>query len=409
MNNQNKDADTSNAQRRLNPLYSEGNVSRCNICDRKFHWARKCPDAYENQSQDSRGRTETISLFQSLNHYANDMRVFVGETLSCAVLDSGCTQTVCGRKWLECYRDSLSNEDIVEEKPSTVAFKFGSGKPVTSTKRTVILAVIGSKEVNLETDMIDVDIPLLMSKSAMKKAETVLNFNEDCVTMFGEQQPLLKTSSGHYAIPITTSRKVADSEANQNLSEEYCLLTSDVKTRKEKECVVKRHRQFCHCSSHRLKQLMKTSGLWKDDSEIINIVDEVSNKCDICKVYKKTPLRPTGGLPLASEFHHTVAMDLITIQQGVWILHMIDVFSRYSVACVRRSKKPSSIIDAILKTWISYFGQPQRFLADNGGNLPMMNTERCVKHLMLKWQKQQQKALGQMDCVKDIMVSSSSQ
>lgn len=60
-------------------------------------------------------------------------------------------------------------------------------------------------------------------------------------------------------------------------------------------------------------------------------------------------------------------MDLITYQQGVWILHLVDVFSRYSVACVRTSKKPSSIIDAILKTWISYFGQPQRFLADNGG------------------------------------------
>ena len=43
------------------------------------------------------------------------------------------------------------------------------------------------------------------------------------------------------------------------------------------------------------------------------------------------------------------------------------MFSRYSVACVRRSKKPFSIIDAILKTSISYFGQPQRFLADNGG------------------------------------------
>ena len=266
LSNQNKDADTSNVRRRLNPLDSEGNVSRCNICDSKFHWARKCPDAYENQSQHSREKTEKISLFQSPNHDANDMRVFVGETLSCAVLDSGCTQTVCGRKWLECYRDSLSNEDIVEEKPSTVAFKFGSGKPVTSTKRTVILAVIGSKEVNLETDMIDVDIPLLMSKSAMKKAETVQNFNEDCVTMFGEQQPLLKTSSGHYATPITMSRKAADSEANQDLSEEYYLLTSDVKTRKEKECVVnKLHRKCCYCSSHRLKQLMKTSGLWKDD------------------------------------------------------------------------------------------------------------------------------------------------
>ena len=46
---------------------------------------------------------------------------------------------------------------------------------------------------------------------------------------------------------------------------------------------------------------------------------------------------------------------------------MIDVSSRYSIACVRRSKKPESITDAVSKTWISsYFGHPGRFLADNG-------------------------------------------
>ena len=109
------------------------------------------------------------------------------------------------------------------------------------------------------------------------------------------------------------------------------------------------------------------SELWQNDDEVLNLVDEISSKCDICKEYKKAPLRPVVGLPLANEFNHTVAMDLITIPQGGWILHLVDVFSRYSVACVRRSKKPASIIDAILKPWISYFGYPQRFLADNGG------------------------------------------
>lgn len=111
----------------------------------------------------------------------------------------------------------------------------------------------------------------------MKKAETVLNFNKDSVTMFGEQS-LLKTSSVNYAIPITKSRKLYNSEVKQDVSEEYCLLTVDVKTRKEKENMVsKLHRQ--------IKQLMKASSLWKDDTGVINIVDEVSKKCDICKMY----------------------------------------------------------------------------------------------------------------------------
>ena len=135
----------------------------------------------------------------------------------------------------------------------------------------------------------------------------------------------------------------------------FCSYKSN--DQKGKSMVDKLHRQFCNCSSNKLKQLIKSSQLWKDDPEVLIIVDEISSKCDVCKMYKKTPLRPVVGLPLASEFNHTVAMDLITIQQGVWILHLVDVFSRYSVACVRRSKKPPTIIEAIFKTWISYFGR----------------------------------------------------
>ena len=60
-------------------------------------------------------------------------------------------------------------------------------------------------------------------------------------------------------------------------------------------------------------------------------------------------------------------MDLITNEQGTWIFHLIDLFSRYSTASVRRSEKQSAMIDAVLKTWISYFGRPKRFLADNEG------------------------------------------
>ena len=173
------------------------------------------------------------------------MRIFAGETLSCAVLDSGYTQTVCGKTWLDCYTDSLMNENVIVEKPSTSAFKFGNGPPLMSETKVVIPVVIGSKKVNLETGVIDADIPLLKSKVAMKKAETVLNFNENTVSMFGEKQQLLKTSSGHYAIPLT-SRKVADSENTFDVSKTCCFLTTSSSSRREKESMVKKlHRQFC--------------------------------------------------------------------------------------------------------------------------------------------------------------------
>ena len=50
------------------------------------------------------------------------MKVFVGETLSCGVLDSECTQTVCGMSWRSCFKDSLSKSELdsIVEKSSTL-------------------------------------------------------------------------------------------------------------------------------------------------------------------------------------------------------------------------------------------------------------------------------------------------
>ena len=39
------------------------------------------------------------------------METLIGETLSMTVLDSGCTKTVCGETWLNCYLKTLSDED----------------------------------------------------------------------------------------------------------------------------------------------------------------------------------------------------------------------------------------------------------------------------------------------------------
>ena len=60
-------------------------------------------------------------------------------------------------------------------------------------------------------------------------------------------------------------------------------------------------------------------------------------------------------------------MDLISYSPGTWIFQLIDMFSRYSAACVVRSKGKEVIADAIFKVCLSYFGHPNKFLADNGG------------------------------------------
>ena len=65
------------------------------------------------------------------------MNHIIGETLNTAVLDSGCSKMVCGQLWLDCYIESLSEEDRnqLQEEESSTRFKFRDGSLAYSLKR----------------------------------------------------------------------------------------------------------------------------------------------------------------------------------------------------------------------------------------------------------------------------------
>ena len=130
--------------------------------------------------------------------------LFLGETLGSAVLDSGTSGTIWGTKWYECFLETLTDtqrKTIVKEGVRTL--KFGNGNKLKSFYKVSLPCVIADIKVSIITDVVDSDIPLLLSKDSMKRAGTCLNFENDSVTMFKKKIPLRCTSSGHYHIPIT--------------------------------------------------------------------------------------------------------------------------------------------------------------------------------------------------------------
>ena len=119
----------------LNPVDRDGNITRCRTCDSKYHWQSECP---------VRSKTpDTITLFQSKNIDNEETKVFAGETINCAVLDSGCSQTICGKNWLSCFQGSLDEDTQIAEKASKLTFKFGNEDPVHSIKKVSFPVMIG--------------------------------------------------------------------------------------------------------------------------------------------------------------------------------------------------------------------------------------------------------------------------
>ena len=98
--------------------------------------------------------------------------------------------------------NGCTKEKIVKIK-GVRTFKFGDGNKLYSLYKVILPCVIADIEVSIITDVVNSDIPLLLSKDTMKRAGICLNFEDDTVTMLKKKIPLSYTSSGHYYIPIT--------------------------------------------------------------------------------------------------------------------------------------------------------------------------------------------------------------
>ena len=110
-------------------------------------------------------------------------------------MDCGASKTVCGKEWLTQYINNLSDTDQskVLFAESNHIYRFGDGRKVNALHSVKIPAIIGTHILKIDTDVVDNDIPLLFSKSSMKRANMKLNFQNDTVSIFDENIPLITT------------------------------------------------------------------------------------------------------------------------------------------------------------------------------------------------------------------------
>ena len=287
----------------------------------------------------------------------------MGETIGCGIIDSGCNKTVAGQDWIDLYMDTLSSRDknAVTETISHASFRFGDGPIVISSRLVTLPVYVGSTFADLSVYIVPCDIPLLISRESLKRAEAKLDFTSDKINMFGCDIKMFMTNSGHYCINL--SRQMDDPLSIHNrVFFTSPLCGNDPNCDKQ---VLKIHNQYAHPDADRLKKFLSRAG-HENDTALMEMVDKVTNSCKTCKKYKPAPPRPAVGFPLATTFNEVVAMDLKQINSEL-VLHMIDHVTRYSSACVIKSKHKEVVVKAIMENWVRIFGPPTKFLSDNGG------------------------------------------
>ena len=88
------------SKRGRNLSNENGYTSKCVICESINHWAANCPDVLFSQDCSPDNSFDDcdhhVTLFQSNLISEESIKVFVSESFSAAILDSGATATVSG-------------------------------------------------------------------------------------------------------------------------------------------------------------------------------------------------------------------------------------------------------------------------------------------------------------------------
>ena len=345
---------------RMNPTDSEGNVMQCFKCGSKKHFAKYCDKKVEYNKETNN------KVYVTLLSNSNKLEGLLSESFGTAVLDTACSRTLTGKLWLEEYKATLSEKDkaLMKTYPSDTSFVFGDGKQVTAEMSVRIPVTIGEKSLMINADVVPNQVPLLFSRASMKKGRVVINTGDNTAEILDQKVKLIQTSSGHLCLPLSKKLLINNFE-KQIVLNTIALKNCNPKQKHEK--AMKLHRQFSHASKEKLIKLVKNSKDFNDE-QFINDIKDCCEKCEICKNFKRPPLRPVVNFPLGGEFNQVVCMDLKeVVHNKSWFLHLIDSFSGYSAARIVYSKKKEEIIEKIFESWIAYFGCPQMFLSDNGG------------------------------------------
>lgn len=355
-----------------NPTGRDGKPLLCHICKSPEHLIASCPKNWNflvNREDDHGGEVDSVEeevvvMTSSVIVLADSLSQLT-EKEGHAILDTACSSTVCGQEWLKAYVNTLSEtaRGKIESKHSSKKFKFGGGEVLQSRGQYSIPACLAGKPVRINTDVVDSEIPLLLSKDSMKAARIKLNLVDDTAEILGVKTSLNATASGHYYVDIGPEQ----SSAGETIAiESVCAVNlSKLPPSSLKKALVKIHRQFAHPSTERLKLLLKDCGSWRDNMR--EILDQIHAECDICKIYARTPARPAVAAPMAKEFNDKVAIDLKKWRER-WILHIVDMWSRFTISVFINRKKPSEVIDKIMSHWIGAgYGIMGTLLSDNGG------------------------------------------
>ena len=197
---------------RENRKDEKGEVTTCRTCGSRYHYQNACE---VKKAKAAKGEDVNLVMgdeewmeFALATQHGEKLSKFTQEAKNCAAVDTACTSNVGGKPWYEMLYETLSESDRKKVKgplPSSKVFRFGNNQVLSLLGKYIVPVYIAGKKGSLEFDMIDSDIPLLLSKKSMKGLKMKLDIETDKCKIFGVEIDLETTGNGHYLLPLTAN------------------------------------------------------------------------------------------------------------------------------------------------------------------------------------------------------------
>ena len=312
------------------------------------------------------------------------------------IVDSGCPRSLMGRKEYSILKEKFKMKYL--KLGTKEQFKFGPSRIYDADFKVLLYLRIGDEILEAKFFVIDGDIPILLGNDVLEPFDANIKIGKKKLE-FGrlkQEVNLIRTPGGHYVIPVEAlidddnndEQTVLEEEANGVMKTLLATLNSENAIKKmhtevghkvfvnvalnqeERNEVLKVHRYFGHRSGRKVWELLAKADKMKGKRQAVL---EIIDKCKTCCKFRKSPPKPRVGMPVSNDFNQVVAMDLKVLKNGKgYILWMVDTFSKLIKGKFIIDKKPATIVEGIISTWIigdgSGPGHPTvSFYSDNGG------------------------------------------
>ena len=191
---------------------------KCFYCNSETHLAKNCKKNKQKGVYLAEENEEHVANFlgvvSSESSYEDSLMAwqteeelgeFTQEAYGKAILDTGCTSTVTGQKWLEHYRKMLPEEcKTLLKGPyyTNSVFRCANNIPMKSEGRFRVPVRIGKSWTSVWTEVVKVDIPMLLSLDQMKRFKTNINMTDNTAEVLGANVVLGVSKKGHYLLDL---------------------------------------------------------------------------------------------------------------------------------------------------------------------------------------------------------------